>query len=83
MRRRALAACSALALAAAIAAIGAAPDASAPVLSPRVVLDRDGFEMAVPPYTFQFPYDQAAHSTYRTEWWYYTCLLYTSPSPRD
>jgi len=72
VRRRALAACSALALAAAIAAIGAAPDASAPVLSPRVVLDRDGFEMAVPPYTFQFPYDQAAHSTYRTEWWYYT-----------
>jgi predicted secreted hydrolase len=43
------------------------PDASAPGL-----LDADGFRLAVPPYTFAFPYDHAAHPSYRTEWWYYT-----------
>lgn len=41
--------------------------AAAPV--PR---DPDGFRLAVPPWTFQFPQDHAAHPEFRTEWWYYT-----------
>jgi predicted secreted hydrolase len=63
---------SALALAAGIAVATAAAPASAPVDAPAVKLDRDGFRLAVPPYAFAFPYDHAAHPTYRTEWWYYT-----------
>ncbi len=33
---------------------------------------RDGYRIALPPYTFQFPRDHAAHPEFRTEWWYYT-----------
>ena len=39
---------------------------------PPVRLDEDGFRLAVPPYEFAFPFDHAAHPSYRTEWWYYT-----------
>ena len=34
--------------------------------------DRDGFRLAVPPWSFRFPQDHAAHPQFRTEWWYYT-----------
>jgi predicted secreted hydrolase len=68
-----------LALASALAAVGAsAPVKQASVATQSadtgsaVSLDRDGFRLAVPPYTFQFPIDHAAHPTFRTEWWYYT-----------
>lgn len=33
---------------------------------------RDGYQLAVPPYRFEFPRDHAAHPEFRTEWWYYT-----------
>jgi len=50
----------------------AAIAASAPGRAPAPRLDDDGFQMAVEPYTFSFPFDHAAHPTYRSEWWYYT-----------
>ena len=34
------------------------------------------------PAEFTFPADHGPHADYRIEWWY-LCLLYTSPSPRD
>jgi predicted secreted hydrolase len=43
----------------AAAAFGAAPKAPP-------------YRAAVPPYTFRFPRDHAAHPQYQTEWWYYT-----------
>ena len=39
--------------------------------------------------SLRFPADYGAHPDYKIEWWYVTgwlnttCLLYTSPSPRD
>ena len=76
-RRRIAAAGMVLMLALVFVAMGAsAPVQQAAVASPdtgsAVTLDRDGFRLAVPPYTFQFPFDHAAHPTFRTEWWYYT-----------
>jgi predicted secreted hydrolase len=53
-------------LAVALATVAAAPATAPPVLGP------DGFRLAVPPYTFRFPADHAAHPSFRTEWWYYT-----------
>ena len=38
--------------------------------------DADGFRLAVPPYTYRFPADHAAHRDYRIEWWYYTGHLH-------
>jgi len=52
-------------LASALAVLLAALGATAP-------RDPDGFQLAVPPWTFQFPHDHAAHPSFRTEWWYYT-----------
>ena len=43
----------------------------------------DGYALPAPDYVFTFPDDHGAHNDYRIEWWYLTCLLYTSPSPRD
>lgn len=40
--------------------------------APPVLTDKDGFRLAVAPYEFSFPFDHAAHPTFRTEWWYYT-----------
>ena len=62
------------------AATPAAPppgSVSAPAAMPAadtfpVVLDADGFRLAVRGYEFAFPFDHAAHPTFRTEWWYYT-----------
>jgi len=34
--------------------------------------DAQGFQLALPPYTFSFPRDHAAHPGFQTEWWYYT-----------
>jgi predicted secreted hydrolase len=76
----ALAAALALVLVSAIAAAPKAPArspaaATSPVAettSTGAKLDRDGFRLAVAPFTFQFPYDHSAHPSYRTEWWYYT-----------
>jgi predicted secreted hydrolase len=65
----------ALAVAAALASAAARlPVASQPAVAAAapVPLDADGFRLAVPPYAFEFPYDHAAHPTFRTEWWYYT-----------
>ena len=72
----------ALAFAAALAALGASAPARPPAKAlPTLVadttsqgakLDRDGFRLAVPPYTYQFPIDHAAHPQFRSEWWYYT-----------
>ena len=67
-RRALLLAGGAVALATALALTGAHGQAA----GNDVQLDRDGFRLAVPPYAFQFPYDHAAHPTFRTEWWYYT-----------
>ena len=39
--------------------------------------DADGFRLAVPPYTYRFPADHAAHRDYRIEWWYYTGHLHS------
>ena len=46
--------------------------AAAPVSAPGIPTDDEGFRLAVPPYTFTFPIDHAAHPNYRIEWWYYT-----------
>lgn len=46
------------------------PPAVRPALAAS--LDEQGFQLAVPPYTFEFPRDHAAHPNFRTEWWYYT-----------
>ncbi len=35
-------------------------------------LDAQGFQLAVPPYAFEFPRDHASHPRFQTEWWYYT-----------
>ena len=35
------------------------------------------YRAALPPYTFRFPRDHAAHPEYQTEWWYYTGHLYS------
>jgi predicted secreted hydrolase len=32
----------------------------------------DGFQQALPGYTFQFPRDDFSHNEFRIEWWYYT-----------
>lgn len=45
---------------------------AAPASAPGVPVDAEGFRLAVPPYTFTFPIDHAAHPNYRIEWWYYT-----------
>jgi predicted secreted hydrolase len=37
------------------------------------------YRRALPPYTFRFPRDHAAHPEYQTEWWYYTGHLYSGP----
>ncbi len=52
--------------------------AIAPALAeaPVAQFGSDGFRPAVPPYTFVFPIDHAAHPAYRTEWWYYTGHLH-------
>ena len=42
----------------------------------------EGYERACEAREFSFPTDHGAHPEYRNEWWY-VCLLYTSPSPRD
>jgi predicted secreted hydrolase len=80
MSRRIAAALTLLGLVPALAAVGASAPAKAPVrpvvaadtASRGVALDPDGFRLAVPPYTFEFPIDHAAHPAFRTEWWYYT-----------
>lgn len=46
--------------------------AAAPASAPGIPTDDEGFRLAVPPYTFTFPIDHAAHPNYRIEWWYYT-----------
>lgn len=46
--------------------------AAEPVRAPGIPTDAEGFRLAVPPYTFTFPIDHAAHPDYRIEWWYYT-----------
>ncbi|HVT43887.1 MAG TPA: lipocalin-like domain-containing protein [Thermoanaerobaculia bacterium] len=38
---------------------------------------REGFRLALPGYTFEFPRDHGSHDAYRTEWWYYTGHLLT------
>lgn len=38
----------------------------------RVRLDADGFRLAMPGWSYQFPQDHAAHPSFRIEWWYYT-----------
>jgi predicted secreted hydrolase len=40
------------------------------------------FRLALPGYEFQFPRDHGAHSSYRTEWWYYTGHLRTASGRR-
>ena len=43
------------------------------LLHPRQIeAEAPAYQPAVPPYTFQFPRDHAAHPAYQTEWWYYT-----------
>jgi predicted secreted hydrolase len=42
---------------------------------------RDGYRLALAPYTFQFPRDHAAHPGYRTEWWYLTGQLEGRDAP--
>jgi predicted secreted hydrolase len=61
-------------LACAAAAPAAPPASSSPAAppAPAVLTDRDGFRLAVASYEFVFPFDHAAHPTFRTEWWYYT-----------
>jgi predicted secreted hydrolase len=71
-RRALLPAIAALALASALALPGARGQAARQDPATSIPVDRDGFRLAVPPYAFQFPYDHAAHPTFRTEWWYYT-----------
>ena len=71
-----------LTLVASVAALFLAPHAASPWLSAverkagavatAIPRDRDGFRLAAPPYTFRFPGDHAAHTEFRTEWWYYT-----------
>ncbi len=34
--------------------------------------DSQGFQLALPPYRFEFPRDHASHPRFQTEWWYYT-----------
>lgn len=48
--------------------------AAAPAASPEHAsrVDAQGFQLALPPYAFEFPRDHAAHPRFRTEWWYYT-----------
>ncbi len=41
-------------------------------VSPPASAGAGGFQLAVPPFRFQFPRDHAAHPEYQTEWWYYT-----------
>jgi predicted secreted hydrolase len=49
----------------------------APPQPPRTGPAPAGYRQAVPPYTFQFPRDHAAHPEFQTEWWYYTGHLYS------
>lgn len=69
MNRSAASAAVARAFAAAALALACSAATPAPAGPPR---DADGFRLAVPPRTFTFPADHAAHPSYRTEWWYYT-----------
>jgi len=39
----------------------------------------DGFRLALAPYTYEFPRDNAAHPEYAVEWWYYTGHLERGP----
>jgi predicted secreted hydrolase len=79
-RRPIVATVAGMALATLIAARGAPVPAKPPAIpvlvaettSTGAFLDRDGFRLATPPYTFQFPIDHAAHPSFRSEWWYYT-----------
>lgn len=50
----------------------AAASVAATPATPVVKFGPDGFQLALPPYRFQFPPDHAAHPAFRTEWWYYT-----------
>lgn len=53
-------------------ATSAAHPAAAAPAAPAAATDRDGFRLALPPYEFTFPFDHAAHPSFRNEWWYYT-----------
>ncbi len=57
------------------AAPRAEPAPGSPAAAPGAV--RDGYRLALAPYTFRFPRDHASHPDYRTEWWYYTGQLAT------
>src|SRR5690606_23149515 len=39
----------------------------------------DGWRRAAPDYAWEFPRDHGPHAGYRTEWWYFTGHLATSP----
>jgi len=41
----------------------------------------EGFRLALPGYSYQFPRDHAAHPEFRTEWWYFTGHLAAKNHP--
>ena len=50
--------------------------------NPGPAMTSDGWRLAEPGYTLQFPRDHGSHPEYRIEWWYYTGNLATADGRR-
>lgn len=64
---------------------GPSSGAAIPGLSVTEILGSDegaGFARATQPHSFEFPRDHGPHSTFKTEWWYYTGNLQNSEGRR-
>lgn len=53
------------------------------LLACTVTAAESAYKLALPGYVWQFPADHGSHPAYKTEWWYYTGHLQSTPKTKD